>query len=124
MATEHKKISVKELQTFIEAVEFAADIEDWIPSARQWKRIREMIDSLESETPRTVAAVQQLTVPQQPYRDPNAPLQRAPAGMPAPTQVAPQQPLPPVFANPAAPNVPAKTPDIDTSTGGYKSGFA
>lgn len=124
MTTENKKISVKELQTFIEAVEFAADTEDWIPSARQWKRIRQMIDNLENEAvsrPQPVQPSSPTTV----YRDPNAPVVMAPPGMP-PARMAGPMPthLPPTFGNPTAPGIPAKTPDIDTSAGGYNSTFA
>lgn len=129
MTTENKKISVKELQTFIEAVEFAADTEEWIPSARQWKRIRSMIDNLESEAPTHPQLVQQLQQPVQQaavYRDPNQPVRMAPPGMPPPAFVTAPTPshLPPTFGNPNMPGAPAKTPDIDTSAGGYNSTFA
>lgn len=123
--TTEKKISVKELQTFIEAVEFAADTEEWIPSARQWKRIRSMIDNLETEAP--APARQQAVQPAAPvYRDPDRPVMMAPPGMPPPTFAGrpAQTSLPPTFGNPNAPGVPAKTPDIDTSTSGYNSTFA
>ena len=129
MTTENKKISVKELQTFIEAVEFAADTEEWIPSARQWKRIRSMIDNLETEAPapaRQQATSSHTVVPTPVYRDPDRPVMMAPPGMPPPTFAGRPAPtsLPPTFGNPNAPGVPAKTPDIDTSTGGYNSSFA
>lgn len=126
MTTENKKISVKELQTFIDAVEFASDTEEeWIPSARQWKRIRQMINDLEPEVPARTQAVQ--PAPSGPvYRDPDRPVVMAPAGMPPPafTGMPAQTQLPPTFGNPHAPGVPARTPDIDTSAGGYKSSFA
>ncbi len=126
MTTENKKISVKELQTFIEAVEFAADTEEWIPSARQWKRIRSMIDNLEIEAPARHQAVTQQVAPQPVQRDPNRPVIMAQPGMPPPAYTAPpaHTALPPTFANPNAPGIPAKTPDIDTSAGGYNSSFA
>lgn len=123
-----KKIPVRELQTFIEAVEFAADTDDWIPSPRQWKRIRQMIDSLELPSDRPVAQ-QARQSPPQPYQS-EAPIRMAAGGMPPPTYGAtmqpqqPQQPLAAPFANPAAPGALVKTPDIDTSTGGYQSTFA
>lgn len=128
MTTENKKISVKELQTFIEAVEFAADTEEWIPSARQWKRIRSMIDNLETEVPARQPVVNNtaITAPAPVHRAPDRPVMMAPPGMPPPTYTAPpaHTALPPTFANPNAPGVPAKTPDIDTSAGGYNSSFA
>lgn len=127
MTTETKKISVKELQTFIEAVEFAADADNWIPSERQWKRIRSMIENLEQSAPVAAPAPApvQYAQPQQPvYREPQ-PVRMAPPGMPPPTFNPGQSAhLAAPFANPAAPQVPAKTPDIDTSTSGYTSSFA
>lgn len=124
MTTETKKVSVKELQTFIEAVEFAADTDNWIPSERQWKRIREMINNLESTVAPQPAAAPSYPAPAAPpvYRDPAAPVRLAPGGMPAP-QYAAQPQLPPTLANGAS-SIPVKTPDIDTSNGGYKSTFA
>ena len=127
MTTENKKISVKELQTFIEAVEFAADTDDWIPSARQWKRIRQMIDNLEVEPPVRIQSAPQNLVPPSSapvYRNPDAPVRMAPGGMPPPAHANMPTQLPTTFGNPNAPGVPAKTPDIDTSAGGYKSSFA
>lgn len=121
MTTEQKKISVKELQTFIEAVEFAADTEEWIPSARQWKRIRQMIDNLETEAivrqviNNTVAPV---------HRAPDRPVIMAPQGMPTTFQGVPTPPSSPAFGMSTPIGVPAKTPDIDTSAGGYNSTFA
>lgn len=122
MTTENKKISVKELQTFIDAVEFAADTENWIPSARQWKRIRQMIDNLEIPNDRPViqqARSQPQAEPSWTSRDPTVPVVMAPSGMPTTAFRAPQPPtsLPQSFASP-------KTPDIDTSTGEYNSTFA
>lgn len=126
MTTENKKISVKELQTFIEAVEFASDTEEWIPSARQWKRIRQMIDNLENEVPLPQQAVQHKVESVARYRDQDRPVMMAPAGMPPPTFAGMPTPshLPPTFGTPHTPGVPTKTPDIDTSTGGYNSTFA
>ena len=48
-----KTITIHDLRTFIEAVEFASDSDEWIPTARQWKRIREMIDQV-VDTPRQI----------------------------------------------------------------------
>lgn len=123
-----KKIPVRELQTFIEAVEFAADTDDWIPSPRQWKRIRQMIDNLELPADRP-AAQPQRPAAQPPMQHSNAPIRMAAGGMPPPTYSTPMQPmqqtpLPAPFANPSSPAALVKTPDIDTSSGEYQSSFA
>lgn len=126
MTTEDKKITVRELQTFIEAVEFAADTDDWIPSERQWKRIRSMIDNLVVEAPAPVVRQVQPTaadphqLPTSRPPQPDRPVQMAPGGLSgrAPTPA----PSPALASN--TPGVPVRTPDIDTSQGPYNSGFA
>lgn len=129
MTTENKPVTIKDLQTFIEAVEFAADTENWVPSERQWGRIRSMIDNLVSDQGRPQLPDKDRLTPQQPaiYRDPNQPMVMSPSGMAAHVAVPrmPPQPvqLPPIFSAPGS-QAPAKTPDIDTSGGEYKSGFA
>lgn len=121
MAEKNKVVTVRDLQTFIDAVEFASDQEEWVPSAKQWKRIRQMIDDLD-EAPAPVPAPVQQPVYHQP-----APIHHAPSGFgqgPAnPTYSAPvQTSLPPLFGTGGA--VPARTPDIDTTNGQYSSSFA
>lgn len=120
MTTENKKITVRELQTFIEAVEFAADTDDWIPSERQWKRIRSMIDNLVEEAPRQTRSDPYPLPAPAPMPAPDRPVMMAPGGLggraPAP---APS----PALAS-SSPGIPVKTPDIDTSAGPYNSGFA
>jgi hypothetical protein len=118
MATTPKKVTINELKTFIEAVEFATDTDDWVPSKRQWVKIREMIDRLE-ETGST-PQVMQLPIPmQQPY-----PVQMAPGGLsmtqPGPIQIPHGVPI----AGGNNPSQAVKTPDIDTSRGSYQSSFA
>jgi hypothetical protein len=121
MATTPKKVTVSELKTFIEAVEFAADTEEWIPSKRQWLRIREMINVLvDTQVERTVQQPQQIHLPL-----PSGPMQMAPGGLgagltpPGPIQI--PQGVPMAGTNPA---MPVKTPDIDTTRGNYTSSFA
>lgn len=123
-----KPVSVEKLQSFIEAVIFAADLEDpdaWVPTPRQWKKIREMIDNLEAASPVS-----------------HQPVQYAPMGMP---QAEPQYSHPPRMAGPSAMDAPmyrptaqlpsdvpmatgsslaVRTPDIDTLNGNYASSFA
>ncbi len=117
-----KPVTVGELKTFIDAVEFAADTDDWIPSARQWKRIREMIERLEERA----APAPQVQQPQ-----PHQPQMMVPMMVPsammstmhpgaAPGQAVLPPGVPIAGANPA---LPVKTPDIDTSNGQYQSTF-
>lgn len=129
-----KKTTISELKTFIEAVEFAADVESWVPSERQWARIRDMINGLE-ETP--VAAAPQQYVPMQ-LPQMAHPMANIPMGMESPgvpsgpsSLAATSHTVPHQVMNPRAPiatgnaQIPVRTPDIDTSSGqGYTSSFA
>lgn len=124
---QEKPVSAKELKTFIEAVEFAADAENWVPSERQWKRIRSMIERLEEHTLALQAPPAQqamrlpepVTVPPMP----SGPVMMAPGGLGTslPSGI-PQAPLQGPFAT-GGPQ-PVRTPDVDTSNGQYKSSFA
>lgn len=118
MATTPKKVTVPELKTFIEAVEFAADTDEWIPSKRQWLKIREMINAL-VDTPQAAPAPQVMQLPPIPM----GPMQMAPGGMSgmAPGPVHIPQGVPLAAGNPTQA---VKTPDIDTSRGNYQSSFA
>lgn len=125
MVDKTKPVTAVELKTFIDAVEFAADAENWVPSPRQWTRIRDMIDRLE-ETATTPAAIAQ--APQHYMQIPTADAQISygPRGMGVPQggMMQPQglpQGVP--FAG-STPQIPVKTPDIDTLTQPYKSTFA
>lgn len=120
MATD-KPVTVTELKTFIDAVEFAADTENWIPSDRQWKRIRSMIERLEE----TIPQVQQRNDPPQLM---HLPMPTMPSMMPPalpqmpPSMMSTQLPQGP-FAH-DNPGAPVRTPSIDTSNGSYNSSFA
>jgi len=133
-----KKFTVAELKTFIDAVEFATEIDDtveWTPTPKQWKRIRAMIDNLEETVaPAVQHQPQMMQVPQFPH-----PMQHIPMGMDAPGIPAGPSPLmQPQQSQPMLPpqqiggvrapfgseGMKAKTPDIDTSRGNYQSSFA
>lgn len=126
MADNTKPVTAVELKTFIDAVEFAADAEKWVPSERQWTRIRDMINRLE-ETASAPAAMAQ--APQQHYMQiptADAQISYGPRGMgpPGGGMMQPQglpQGVP--FAA-ATPQIPVKTPDIDTLGKPYTSAFA
>ncbi len=116
--SDRKKITIRDLQTFIDAVEFASDQEEWVPSAKQWKRIKDMINNLEAE-PAIPTAMQLYSPPvhsgfAQPIHEPMPAIPAGPSSMPS---FSSPVVAPPIFANP-------RTPDIDTSTGKYQSGFA
>lgn len=122
MATSTKPVTVGELKTFIDAVEFASDTDEWVPSPRQWKRIREMIERLEERAPAAAPApVHQQQQPQMmvPMMVPST-MMPAPQHMPSAMAAVPP-PGVPLAAG--APNVAVKTPDIDTSNGTYVSTF-
>jgi hypothetical protein len=125
-----KKTTVRDLKTFIEAVEFASDTDSWVPSARQWAKIRSMIESLEEVAApqaahQTVAAPSQQYIP--PTYQPQIPVMPAmpvgPSGLtaarPAPS-MAPTGGMPLSMGQGGA----VRAPDIDTSNGQYNSLYA
>lgn len=119
-----KAITVRDLKTFIEAVEFAADQADWVPSPRQWAKIRTMINDLE-EAPQHAPQPPQMTERYAPLPTPAGPApqyQLAPTGLAGnvPPRPSAQQAHLPAFSTT---NGALRTPDIDTSSGGYTSGF-
>lgn len=113
-----KPITVEKLQSFIEAVIFAADLsdsEEWVPTARQWKKIYEMIESLEATN-----VSPQPTVQQQPVRYATA------SPTPAYTPMPMRQPmgLPPDVPMAGVHGGAVRASDIDTSDGNYTTPFA
>lgn len=146
-----KPISVKEFRMWLQGVE-EMQADNWVPNSQQWKRIRAKIDQIEgTETyPATYAARPVPYGPAAPTggeplppgmelvfppRDGSAP---AASGSPTPTPsglnvpTPPSQPAPRATATPSgmpvtlatgSPNVPVKTPDVDTSKGNYNSQF-
>lgn len=133
--------TVNELKTFIDAVEFLHDAATaFVPNARQWSRLRDMIMNLSSEE-----VIQRPVQRVQPTYAQHAPIQPAPIDE---TVYEVQQPLnPAVPAGPSAfggapmmntpmpmmsspvfngsAGAPSRTPTIDTSNGAaYTSSFA
>lgn len=115
-----KMVSVHELKTFIDACEFIADTEQmWVPSARQWAKIREMIRNLNDG--RSVDMVG-LTYPSaQPMVAP-PPIPAGPSVLPPVPNNLPSAP-PPHSASLFAVGGTTRTPHIDTSDGNYQSAF-
>lgn len=126
-----KPVTIRELKTFIEAVEFAADSEDeWIPSKRQWIRIRSMIERLEetpatATTPPTQSSFQPPTAFAPPVMIDYGPSRMSPGGFGGQQMpLSPSSPPPGAPFAIGAPQLPVRTPDIDTSIQPYKSSFA
>lgn len=118
MADKKTTTTIRDLQTFIDAVEFASDQEEWVPSARQWKRIRDMINSLE-ETKVEVRPAEPVRY-NQPTSFAMPPMPTQPSGLNVPMPTGPHNPL--LASNPHGP---VRTPDIDTGHGKpYQSSFA
>lgn len=125
MADNTKPVTIAELKTFIEAVEFAADVEEWMPSARQWTRIRSMIDRLQEAAPARPAPVE-------PFRQPQfegSPTMALPMPSDAGQHRAPSSLLPSPVNLPGpfmqSGGAPVRAPDVDTSNGTpYKTPFA
>ena len=145
-----KQISITEFQMWLEGVEEMQD-DDWTPDARQWKRIRAKIDAIDTASPKptTNAPVyrggssggdfppgMEHVFPPMNTAPPSA--AQSTGVMPAPSSLPPAPTIPqpmnrpvttssglPVTLASGQPNIPVKTPDIDTSSGsGYASQFA
>lgn len=41
--------SISKLKSLIEAIDLMSEEEEWVPTAKQWKRIREIIEALDDE---------------------------------------------------------------------------
>ena len=119
-------ITIKEFRMWLEGVEEMQE-EGWVPDAKQWARIRTKINSIED------APLPKRTEAQVPQYNTYNPNEVAPSGyIPEPFQIPTT-----VLANPASGGLPGmgnapafpgglvttKTPDIDTSVGGYVSKF-
>ena len=139
---EPRTYTVSELKMFIDAVEFLHDSPtDFVPNARQWSRLRDMIMNLSSNT----TAVQQVrrgaaVQPVQPAHVPtltevvydDQPVMPAMPAVPAGPSAFGGVPVGPVSMPMATSPVfngtagmPSRTPTIDTSNGAsYQSSFA
>lgn len=100
--------------------------EGWSPDKRQWDRIREKINQLEAPAAAPQYSQPQFSPQQYQYReepqlDPNRQVQFAGGGLPR--AAAPPAPNNQLFGNSDTPGVPSRTPNVDTSTGGYEPAF-
>lgn len=126
--SEDKKITVKEFKMWLEGVE-EMQPEGWLPDARQWSRIREKINSIEETVAQQQAPQQSFAlppVPQQPIQRQTPAIQAGPSMMPPPAAAHTARPgnLAGPFANPDSPQMPVRTPNIDTQGKPYESSFA
>jgi hypothetical protein len=140
-----KSISIKEFQMWLDGVEEMQEA-DWTPDARQWKRIRAKIDTIDSALPKpnletpfyrgpdAFSGMEAIFPPMNtapPSAVPGPGVMSAPSALNKPVHpthsqrvVETQSGLPVSLAR-GTPNIPTKTPDIDTSSGsGYASQFA
>lgn len=51
------KATVEKLKSLIEAIDLMSEEEEWTPTAKQWKRIKQMIEELEEAPAPAVAQV-------------------------------------------------------------------
>jgi hypothetical protein len=109
--------TVRDLKTFIDAVEFASDVDEWTPSPKQWKRIRSMINELTEEP--TAAPRPMYTAPEPTFPIPDTlPDMRLPvdtAHLPSVFNTQPPQSLPTGLLG--------GTPPARGNGGGYTSPF-
>lgn len=111
-------ITVKEFHMWLEGVE-EMQAEGWSPDKRQWDRIREKINQLE-----TTQAVPVTPAPVVAYReavDPNRTIQYANSGLQHIAATPTNNPLLASSEGPAA--TPIRTPNIDSSNGKYDPAF-
>jgi len=117
-----RRISLTDFKSWLQGVE---DMQEngWVPSATQWKKIREKIDSIE------VTTIQN-NVPTGPqYRAPTTPIPAQASafdGQPFPIPTPSPSNRMTTFVPPPVPQhfMTPKTPDIDTSGGNYVTNFA
>lgn len=122
--SEGTTLTIKEFKMWLRGVE-EMQPDGWSPSQQQWTRIREKIDSIEEGSiPPQQQVIYRDPVVQQPvYQQPQQVVHAQP-GLTA-QRGAVLAPLPnnSLFGNADSPAIPVKTPNVDTSTGGYEPAF-
>jgi hypothetical protein len=121
MNNEIKQMTVQEFKYWLSGVE-EMQSDDWSPDKRQWDRIREKIDSIVSNTvvtqsPQRIESFAEQS-PQEKFVE--RPVQYAPSGV---GRVAAPPPSGALFGNADNPAFPVKTPNVDSSKGGYEPAF-
>jgi hypothetical protein len=136
--SEDKQITISEFLMWLEGVEEMQE-DDWSPDKRQWSRIRAKLNCITTPAPQQVVqqnVVQYRTAAQQPTQQtiPQVgdvvqmdlvPRHEGPVTLSAPglMNVQPERLGSHAMFGSDTPGILAKTPDIDTSGGDYKSSF-
>lgn len=126
--TSDDMVTVREFKMWLSGIE-SMNSDNWHPNKLQWKKIREKIELIADGIPTTFPAYhmpQQFAPVDQGYMATTSSsefVNTASSILPTDGGVRSisSQGL---FANPDAPSLAVKTPNIDTSTGEYKSAFA
>ena len=125
------KITVKEFRMWLQGVEEMQD-SAWVPNPTQWARIREKINTIEETEPTPVHAAAPVQYHQPPMVNYPIPTGNELPGVPAgPSSMAatrlaspPPPPASGLFATPESPNMPVRTPNIDTTNGSYQTSLS
>lgn len=124
------QLTITEFKYWLEGVE-EMQPEGWTPDQRQWKRIREKIESI-VEQDRLMSGYPQPTQFQQPIQHLPQSIQQPYVEQVAPTMFNPEFSLPSnVLTHQTPPNTlfgnpdsgPSKTPNIDNTKVGYETSF-
>ena len=121
---ETKIMTIAEFRYWLEGVE-EMQSDEWSPDKRQWDRIREKLNSIANTVATPAPTSIQNNNPNVPmHREPDRlidrPVQHAPSGMGRVTAPPPSGVL---FGNSDNPAFPVKTPNVDSSNGGYEPAF-
>lgn len=133
MTDSTQKITIKEFRMWLQGVEEMQD-SAWTPNPTQWQRIREKIDTINDEVEPQRSGDRDMAVqmgndqlgavgyqtgfPAWPTNEQPTPI------MPAMPVIPPSPPPHGLFGTPDLPQMPARTPNIDTANGTYQSSFA
>ena len=123
-------ISLRDFRQWLTGVEDMSG-DDWVPDQKQWAIIRAKINDItesaivEKQPAPVASQTPSIPVPlvigeQQPSTDFSAMTIPVPSGRSAPISAKPNS----MMASLDESGMPTVTPDIDTSSGGYNSGFA
>jgi hypothetical protein len=117
MSEEEKKVTtVQKLKSLIEAIDLMSEEDEWVPSAKQWRRIKEMIETLEEPEPANTYGRPPVQTPQSSM---TAPGTRPAAGaQPAPRAPGPNPLESGILNFPEVPSaIPADAPRAPSSSG-------
>jgi hypothetical protein len=119
-----QSITIREFRMWLAGVE-EMQPSNWVPDERQWVIIRNKLETvLDTPIVAHVAphVVHAPVVPPEPIYREVGPVVHSTPGLSMVTPVAPAHNAA-LFANADNPTSPVRTPNVDTSTGGYNSAF-